>query len=624
MTPADLPALEPAAPASLPAPRRPRAEVLRAMPRRTPLVSVQHDQPPVRMTGPDIPRGGAGLFARRSARWVAAAAHLVAGTAWDRLRGDTTVEQRARRLRTMFEDIGGTAIKVGQQLSMRIDLLPFEVCNELSKMLDKVAPFPTDQALAVIERSMRRPIEEVFDAFDPTPIGSASVACVFQAQLRTGERVAVKVRRPDILQVFHADLSILESLLTLAELSTLVRPGQFQYLRREVRSMLMEELSFTAEARYQTLFRDAAERDRLRWVSAPRVHLDLSGDEVLVSEFVSGVWCWEVLAACESGDPAARAMLQEFDIDPRLVGERLFKSSLWGNFECLFFHADPHPGNIVIQPGNKLMFIDFGACGTSSARMRELNLELIACREYDDAEGMARCLMRMLEPLPHINTYELEKRMESLAWGHLFAVNDPSARWWERATASLWIAFMSLAREYALPVNPDTVRNMRATFLYDTLAARLHPTIDPVKVWRKWQRKAVDRANRRARKRVRRRLRRDGNRSILAAADDALRQGELLRFDFRRAREQIPFRREAVVGKLSYFFVTILNGLLGLAVVIAGLAIASLPFLDDPAAVEAMKRTILSPWLILLVATIAIITLRRLLYRFGDKDDDRD
>ena len=110
----------------------------------------------------------------------------------------STVQRRAVRLRRVFEDAGVTFAKLGQQLSMRADMLPYAYCAELGKMLDQVPAFPTAQAIEIIERNIGRPLSEVFDVFDPEPIGSASLACVYQAQLKTGEKVAVKVRRPGI------------------------------------------------------------------------------------------------------------------------------------------------------------------------------------------------------------------------------------------------------------------------------------------------------------------------------------------------------------------------------------------------------------------------------------------
>ena len=114
----------------------------------------------------------------RCARWMLALSGLNARLLIDRLRGETGPRNRGRRLREMFESMGGAAVKVGQQMSVRIDLLPFEVCDELAKLQDSAPPFPTEYAIARIEGTTGRRMAEIFDAFDPQPIGSASIACV--------------------------------------------------------------------------------------------------------------------------------------------------------------------------------------------------------------------------------------------------------------------------------------------------------------------------------------------------------------------------------------------------------------------------------------------------------------
>jgi hypothetical protein len=131
--------------------------------------------------------------------WLGSINAFVLGTAWDVIRRRDSEDRRAIRLRQIFENAGGTLVKIGQQMSIRLDMLPVRICEELSLMLDSVPPFPTEEAIAVIEQTTGRKLEEIFSAFDPEPIGSASIACVYQGVLRdTGEKVAVKVRRPGI------------------------------------------------------------------------------------------------------------------------------------------------------------------------------------------------------------------------------------------------------------------------------------------------------------------------------------------------------------------------------------------------------------------------------------------
>ena len=161
---------------------------------------------------------------------------------WDKLHRVDSLERRAVRLREAIQRIGGTAVKLGQQMAMRIDLLPYEYTVELSKMLDRMPTFPTEYAIKRIECVLGKPILDVFAAFDPKPIGSASVACVFQAFLKNGDRVAIKVRRPGIGEKFVADCNALGAVLQALEFFTVIRPGLSRNFLFEFRSMLMEEL----------------------------------------------------------------------------------------------------------------------------------------------------------------------------------------------------------------------------------------------------------------------------------------------------------------------------------------------------------------------------------------------
>ena len=148
---------------------------------------------------------------------------------------------------------------------------------------------------------MGKPLLEVFAAFDPVPIGSASVACVFQAFLKNGDRVAVKVRRPGIGEKFVADCNALAAVLQFLEFFTIIRPGLSRNFVYEFRSMLMEELDFRKEARYTELFRSGV-KEHMKHISAPRIYFDLSSQDIMVSEFVTGIWMRELIAAVEKND----------------------------------------------------------------------------------------------------------------------------------------------------------------------------------------------------------------------------------------------------------------------------------------------------------------------------------
>jgi len=203
--------------------------------------------------------------------WLWAFVRFFGGNTLDWLHGRASIQRRATRLREIFDHAGVSFAKLAQQLSLRVDLLPYAYCAELSKMLDRAEAFPTAEAIAVVERSLGRPLNEMFSAFDPDPIGSASLSCVYQATLKSGELVAVKVRRPGIGALLAADLRAFDWLLIFAEALTLIRPGSTKQFRRDLRNALMGELNFRVEARYTEMFRLRAEKDAAG-ITSPRVY----------------------------------------------------------------------------------------------------------------------------------------------------------------------------------------------------------------------------------------------------------------------------------------------------------------------------------------------------------------
>src|SRR5262245_55273229 len=229
------------------------------MPRRQQMIAATAAQSPVIIEAPRFKAGALRSLARLF-RWLSVIASLVGASLWDRLRRRNSPGERAVHLRLVLENAGGTFIKIGRQLAMRVDLLPAEYCVELAKMLDRMPAFPLEEALAAIARTTGKPWQDVFAVFDPDPVGSASIACVYQATLKDGTRVAVKVRRPGIGQIFMADLRVLDWLLGLAEFLSFVRPGFTIGLRHALRETLLEELDFRKEAHFQDIFRRNARR----------------------------------------------------------------------------------------------------------------------------------------------------------------------------------------------------------------------------------------------------------------------------------------------------------------------------------------------------------------------------
>lgn len=543
---------------------------------------------------------------------------------WDRLHGRDSQERRAVRLREICEHEGATFVKFGQQLSVRADVVPYAYCRELMKMLDRVPPFPTKEAIAVIERMSGKPIAETFAVFDPEPIGAASLACVYQAQLFTGERVAVKVRRPGIGRRFAADLRALDWLLILAEWLTVVRPGFTRNLRLDLRQTLFEELNFRREARYQDLFRRRGRRKSTRrFFTAPRVFFELSNEEVITQEFVSGVWLSELLEIVDRRDEAGLAYIERLNIDPKVIARRLHWVAMWGMLTDLFFHADPHPANVILRPNNELVFIDFGSCGAYDQSRRAAMQQLFYHQQRDDIAGMVQASLHILEPLPPIDVTEFAKELQTALRQQHYGMRSKKTEWWERTNSNLWIEMVALSRKYGIPMSADVLRMMRANFLYDTLAARLDNQIDPERVYRRFVKDAGKQARKRVQKSIRRRLSQGLVPTDYMAVETTMDTAFRLVYRVQRFLDHPAVKFPYMVEKWVYAASTlirfaVLAGTLTAAAV-AGVAGARLLAGHDVNLPEAARQVASNGWLQLLVLFLALLNLRKVLARLSDK-----
>lgn len=435
--------------------------------------------------------------------WIFAALRFGFGTMVDIIRDRDSEERRAVRLREIFESLGTTFIKLGQQLSMRLDILPYAYTRELESMLDRVPPMADDQAVAAIEGATGRKLDELFLFFDRKPIGSASVACVYQAILRTGEHVAVKVRRPGIGEALAADMRALTWLMTWAEFYTMP-PGFTANFMFELKSMLFEELDFIREARFTHLFRKKMRKTKqLHFATAPKVFVEFCRPNVLVTEFVSGVWMRDVITAYETKDPDALLTLKEMNIEPVILARRIQLIARFNNFENIFFHADIHPANLLVRPNNEIVLIDFGSCGSFSKKELNSWRRWFDAQSVNDVGGMVQAALGIIEPVPPIDKDEFALRLETMFWNDLYAIKDKRSDWSERISARLWLGFLKLSREYRIPMRLNTLRMIRASMLADTIAARLDNDQDPYREFRYYAKGAGRRSRKRVFKRVR-------------------------------------------------------------------------------------------------------------------------
>lgn len=286
------------------------------------------------------------------------------------------------RLRLALEELGPTFVKLGQVLSTRPDLLPAAYVAELAKLQDAVPPAEWPLIRAQIEAELGASLEELFAEFDPTPIAAASLAQVHAAVLHTGEPVVVKVQRPAIQGLIETDLEILFDLARLLQTRTpLGELYDLPELAEEFAATLRAELDFYREGNNADRFRANFAGERYLYI--PKVYWDYTTRRVLVLERIDGIKIDDIEALDAAGYDRYRIALH--------AANMVIKEIL----EDGFFHADPHPGNFVILPGEVIGAMDFGMVGHLSRRMRSDLIRLYIAAVQLDEDGIVDQLINI-------------------------------------------------------------------------------------------------------------------------------------------------------------------------------------------------------------------------------------
>lgn len=325
---------------------------------------------------------------RRGARILWVAAWFAFYDWWDR-RGlvDETPEHRkarevarARWLKDQLVAMGPTFIKIGQTLSTRVDLLPLTYVDEFAVLQDKIPPFDTRLARRFIEEELGRPVEQVFRDFPAAPIAAASLGQVYRTWLHSGEEVAVKVQRPELLETFAVDIAVLRMLAAWAERRVdWLRDVQLVDILDEFDRKLHEEIDYQREADNTDRFR--ANFEGFPGVAVPLMYRAYSSRRVLTMEFMHGVKVTNV------------ADLREMGIDPPALVRHAVNVNLKQLLEDGFYHADLHPGNILVDRAGRLIFVDFGLVGEIPRQMRAQMVEAFLHIVDNDIDGLMQDLV---------------------------------------------------------------------------------------------------------------------------------------------------------------------------------------------------------------------------------------
>lgn len=312
-----------------------------------------------------------------------------------KLRAKVLEGSTQERIRLALDELGGTFVKLGQFMSLRTDILSEKFTSELSKLQDEVEPVDFTEIEEVLTEELEGPVEKVFYSFDKKPIAAASLAQVYKAELKKGETVVVKVLRPGIKELVESDLSILTDLARLVERYI---PEAKQYQPREIikelERNLKRELNFTAESRGIQRFKDNFEDEEDYLI--PEIYPDFTTPKILTLEYIEGL---------KITDPA---VYDKWDFSKEEILNKMIDFTFKQMFEYKLFHADPHPGNIIINEKCQISLLDFGLIGFLHEDDIDILSDMLIAVTNKDVDRIIEVILELESVGEKVNLNELK------------------------------------------------------------------------------------------------------------------------------------------------------------------------------------------------------------------------
>ena len=317
-------------------------------------------------------------------------------------RKEARLEKQAVWLRESLIDLGPTFIKIGQALGTRADLLPLAYVKQLATLQDQVPAFPTAEAFAIVESELGRSLHEAYAEIDSEPIAAASLGQVYRARLATGEEVAVKVQRPNLESTISIDVAILFRLVKLTNrfFPRANENADWEGMLREFHTTIFEEMDYVKEGRNADRFRYNFRTWRA--IRVPKIYWSHTNTRVLTLDFIRGTKVVDL-----EGLRANR-------ISPVKVNRLLIRTYLKQLLEDGFFHADPHPGNLLVMDSGHLAFFDFGMVGRISQKLQSQMIDAFFHVVARDVKGLGQDIIDLNFLKPGVDPETVRPVVESL------------------------------------------------------------------------------------------------------------------------------------------------------------------------------------------------------------------
>jgi ubiquinone biosynthesis protein len=365
-----------------------------------------------------------------------------------------------QRFRMALDELGPTFVKFGQVMSLHADLLPGPLIQELQKLQDDAAPVDVASIKTVIRDNLASSWDEVFLSFDERPLAAASLSQVHRAVLREGPTaVAVKVQRPDIETKIVTDLGILKAIAErMHERISEMQIYELPRLVALVEKTLMRELDFFREARYVQIAR--SHLADLDGVHVPEAYLPLCTPQLLVMEYIDG--------------ESLRTLDVEGLQDPATMARNGLHATVRQLFEVGFFHADPHPGNLMISGGDTIVMLDWGMVGRLTPEDRNEMVDMIDAISEKESRRLVDTLLRMTAAPSDIDRRALERDVIDILDAHLVA------SLFELRLGKLIMEITDLLRRYHLQIPTDLFMMIKALLTAEATVQRIYPEMDIV------------------------------------------------------------------------------------------------------------------------------------------------
>lgn len=373
----------------------------------------------------------------------------------------------------MLEELGGTWVKLGQALALRFDVLPADYCLQFFQLLNQVRPFPSGQVRAILESELGRPVERLFRSFDWAPIAAASIGQVHRAVLPDGVSVAVKIQRPGIRRLVRADLRLMRGLAVLVDaLFTHVRARE---LVAEFSRWTEEELDYRIEARHASILRRNAAGDEFERNAA--VFPEYTTGRVLTLECLEGPTVLDVITAMRGRDAAFLDRFAAAGHDTRRIASHIVWNALNQIYRFGYFHADPHPANLIVLPDDAIGYVDFGIVGKlddqTTDSLRYFAQSLFAGRTQKAVDEF----LRFLAPSRRTDLAAARRDLVESMRNYVESARvGPEG--FVLSEEIFEIEMLALVRKHGMALSPDAVRYLKAVLTAEAMVKELDPEFD--------------------------------------------------------------------------------------------------------------------------------------------------